>query len=169
MLSYHLISNPEILAELRKELETVMPDPNSPITWQQLERLPYLVSLLSSGCYGDLTAYRQQSSTKASESHRPSRHAFPESPQTKTSLTNNGPSLLAYVVSFYSLLHLTYPNGPCSSHRQTDALRADPSQHVLLLRPPRPDHLSLPGRIQSLTLDRRSSARRAAGEVPCPI
>lgn len=46
VLSYHLISNPGILAKLREELETVMPDLNTPIKWQQLERLPYLVSLL---------------------------------------------------------------------------------------------------------------------------
>jgi cytochrome P450 len=46
VLSYHLISNPSILAKLHKELETVMPDPNTPIRWQQLEQLPYLVSLL---------------------------------------------------------------------------------------------------------------------------
>jgi cytochrome P450 len=46
VLSYHLISNPAVLAKLQKELETVMPDPNTPVKWQQLERLPYLVSLL---------------------------------------------------------------------------------------------------------------------------
>jgi hypothetical protein len=47
VLSFHLVSNPDVLAKLRKELETVMPDPNTPITWQQLEQLPYLVSLLA--------------------------------------------------------------------------------------------------------------------------
>jgi cytochrome P450 len=47
VLSYYLISNPDVLEKLRKELETVMPDPNTPVKWQQLEQLPYLVSLLT--------------------------------------------------------------------------------------------------------------------------
>jgi len=48
VLSYHLISSPDVLKKLQKELETVMPDPYTPVKWQQLEQLPYLVSLLTS-------------------------------------------------------------------------------------------------------------------------
>lgn len=42
--SYHLLANPAILARLQAELATVMPEPNTPVTWAQLEQLPYLVS-----------------------------------------------------------------------------------------------------------------------------
>jgi cytochrome P450 len=55
ILSYHLISNPDIMAKLRQELDTVMPDLNTPIKWQQLEQLPYLVSLLIFCGQGPLT------------------------------------------------------------------------------------------------------------------
>ena len=40
---YHLIRNEDILAKLREELRSVMPTPESRPTWNQLERLPYLV------------------------------------------------------------------------------------------------------------------------------
>lgn len=42
--SYHLLANPAILARLQEELATVMPEPDTPVTWAQLEQLPYLVS-----------------------------------------------------------------------------------------------------------------------------
>lgn len=44
VLSYHLLSNPEVLKKLRAELVEVMPEPNSRASWQQLEQLPFLVS-----------------------------------------------------------------------------------------------------------------------------
>ncbi len=40
----HLLSNPDKLATFKKEIWSVMPEPTSPITWAQLEQLPYLVS-----------------------------------------------------------------------------------------------------------------------------
>ncbi len=45
VLSFHLLNNPEILKKLRAELVEVMPDPCSPVSWQQLEQLPFLVGL----------------------------------------------------------------------------------------------------------------------------
>jgi cytochrome P450 len=42
-LTYHLLSNPNVLKKLRDELETAMPDPNESPTLK-VETLPYLVS-----------------------------------------------------------------------------------------------------------------------------
>ncbi|KAF9769142.1 hypothetical protein IL306_013504 [Fusarium sp. DS 682] len=44
-LSFHLTENPNMLATLRKELETIMGDSNAPITVAKLEPLPYLVGV----------------------------------------------------------------------------------------------------------------------------
>jgi len=41
---FHLLSNPEALKTLKKELETAIPDPNTPPTSAQVENLPYFVS-----------------------------------------------------------------------------------------------------------------------------
>lgn len=41
--TFHLLSNPATLAQLRVELETAMPDPSMHLSWLQLEKLPYLV------------------------------------------------------------------------------------------------------------------------------
>jgi len=43
---YHLTVNSEKLARLRAELGEVMPDPHQPAKLQQLERLPYLTSVI---------------------------------------------------------------------------------------------------------------------------
>ena len=43
VLTFHILSNPEILGRLQKELQTVMPDADSKPGWAQLEKLPYLV------------------------------------------------------------------------------------------------------------------------------
>ncbi|KAF5973498.1 trichodiene oxygenase [Fusarium bulbicola] len=47
-LSFHLTENPGMLATLRKELETVMGEGDSPITVAKLEPLPYLTRMSSS-------------------------------------------------------------------------------------------------------------------------
>ena len=43
LISFHLLSNPAMLARLEAELKTAMPYPNKLPRWQELERLPYLV------------------------------------------------------------------------------------------------------------------------------
>ena len=45
VLSFHLLKNPEVLKRLRAELVEAMPDSSISISWQQLEQLPYLVSI----------------------------------------------------------------------------------------------------------------------------
>ncbi len=42
ILTYHLLKNPEILSELRKELDAAIPDPKVISKWQDLEKLEYL-------------------------------------------------------------------------------------------------------------------------------
>jgi hypothetical protein len=44
---YYLLSDSAMRAKLREELRSVMPTPQIRPTWNQLEQLPYLVSLLS--------------------------------------------------------------------------------------------------------------------------
>lgn len=44
ILTFHILTNPEILERLQKELQTVMPDTDSRPSWVQLEKLPYLVN-----------------------------------------------------------------------------------------------------------------------------
>ncbi len=43
VLTFHLLNNPEIVLELRAELDKVMPDPESSVSWQTLEQLPFMV------------------------------------------------------------------------------------------------------------------------------
>jgi cytochrome P450 len=43
LAAFHLTREPSMMLKLREELRQVMPTPNSPITWPQLESLPYLV------------------------------------------------------------------------------------------------------------------------------
>lgn len=40
---YHLTNNPDVLEKLRAELKIVMPTPDTPAKWSDLEQLPYLV------------------------------------------------------------------------------------------------------------------------------
>ncbi|EXJ70972.1 uncharacterized protein A1O5_05965 [Cladophialophora psammophila CBS 110553] len=40
--TFHLLNNPHTLAKLRAELESAMPDPTAPLSWSELEKLPYL-------------------------------------------------------------------------------------------------------------------------------
>jgi len=44
IMTFHLLNNPNILQKLKKELIHAMPDPVVPASWQELEKLPYLVS-----------------------------------------------------------------------------------------------------------------------------
>lgn len=46
VIAYHLISDTEMLERLQDELKTVMPRPDSKPKWNQLEQLPYFVSLI---------------------------------------------------------------------------------------------------------------------------
>ena len=48
-LTWHLTQNPEMLKTLREELRTVQPDPYTPATLQELEKLPYLTGVLYEG------------------------------------------------------------------------------------------------------------------------
>jgi cytochrome P450 len=40
--SFHIINNPSIFSRLRKELNEAIPDPSQPLSWTELEKLPYL-------------------------------------------------------------------------------------------------------------------------------
>jgi cytochrome P450 len=40
--AFHIINNPPTFARLRKELEAAIPDPSHPLSWTELEKLPYL-------------------------------------------------------------------------------------------------------------------------------
>ncbi|KAL8882352.1 MAG: hypothetical protein Q9198_000640 [Flavoplaca austrocitrina] len=45
-MTYHLITNPPILAKLRRELQSAQPDPLTPLPFQELEQLPWLTAVL---------------------------------------------------------------------------------------------------------------------------
>ncbi|KAI0467426.1 cytochrome P450 [Xylaria cf. heliscus] len=45
--SYHLFSNRPLLLRLRDELRTVMPTPDTDVSWSQLEQLPYLNAVVN--------------------------------------------------------------------------------------------------------------------------
>ena len=40
--AFHLLSNPPVLARLQEELSSAIPDPSAPLSWTDLEKLPYL-------------------------------------------------------------------------------------------------------------------------------
>lgn len=40
--TFHMTKNPAVLKKLRNELETALPNPKAPLSWTELERLPYL-------------------------------------------------------------------------------------------------------------------------------
>lgn len=44
--AYHVVNHPAIYKKLRTELKTAFPDPDSRLNFAELEKLPYLVSLL---------------------------------------------------------------------------------------------------------------------------
>lgn len=43
VITFYLLSNPNILQKLREELQTAMPDTSTPVTSKHWEQLPYLV------------------------------------------------------------------------------------------------------------------------------
>ncbi|KAL9627691.1 MAG: hypothetical protein Q9204_006397 [Flavoplaca sp. TL-2023a] len=45
-MTYHLITNPSILAKLRRELQSAQPDPLTPLPFQELEQLPWLTAVI---------------------------------------------------------------------------------------------------------------------------
>jgi len=47
--SYHLLRNPDVLAKLRVELESVMPNSTDVPSWTALEKLPYLGAVIKEG------------------------------------------------------------------------------------------------------------------------
>ena len=47
--SYHLLRNPDVLAKLRLELESVMPNSTDVPSWTALEKLPYLGAVIKEG------------------------------------------------------------------------------------------------------------------------
>ena len=49
ILTYHLLQNPKILSQLRKELDEAMPDPKVIADWQTLETLSYLNAVVKEG------------------------------------------------------------------------------------------------------------------------
>ncbi|KAL2425367.1 Cytochrome P450 monooxygenase sdnE [Exophiala dermatitidis] len=40
--TFHLLSNRDVLAKLKAELKNAIPDPSAPLSWVELEKLPYL-------------------------------------------------------------------------------------------------------------------------------
>lgn len=49
VITYHLLTKPEILVKLSKELNTVVKDPKNLPTWTDLEKLPYLGAVVQEG------------------------------------------------------------------------------------------------------------------------
>ncbi|KAH8671569.1 cytochrome P450 [Xylariales sp. PMI_506] len=49
VITYHLLTKPEIRAKLARELNAAVPDPRSLPTWTTLEKLPYLGAVLQEG------------------------------------------------------------------------------------------------------------------------
>ena len=45
VITYHVLQDKKILVKLQEELRSVMPNVESKAKWNQLEQLPYLVSL----------------------------------------------------------------------------------------------------------------------------
>lgn len=54
-ISFHLLDNPTILKQLQAELQKAMPDPNSPLRWQELEKLAFLVRPKAAHVFATLT------------------------------------------------------------------------------------------------------------------
>ena len=49
VITFHLLSNPRILHNLRQELEGAIPDHNKPVPVEKLEALPYLTACINEG------------------------------------------------------------------------------------------------------------------------
>lgn len=69
--TYHILANKEILEKLRSELNAAFPDPNIVPETKQMEKLPYLVSLVKSfKRSGANSCLRWLSSRNRFESHK---------------------------------------------------------------------------------------------------
>ena len=49
LASFHILDNPDILRRLREELKLAIPNPDSPPSLPELERLPYLTAVIEEG------------------------------------------------------------------------------------------------------------------------
>ncbi|KAJ4343180.1 hypothetical protein N0V87_000402 [Didymella glomerata] len=49
VITYHLLTKPELLTKLRSELQTVVQDPKQLPSWTELEHLPYLGAVIQEG------------------------------------------------------------------------------------------------------------------------
>jgi len=49
VIAFHLLANPTLLKQLKEELKSVHPNPNSRPSLQELERLPFLTGVLKEG------------------------------------------------------------------------------------------------------------------------
>ena len=49
VMTYHLLTKPELLAKLTRELETIVRDPKKLPLWSDLEKLPYLGAVIQEG------------------------------------------------------------------------------------------------------------------------
>lgn len=49
VITYHILANPHVLAALRTELITALPDPTLPPTLQKVEQLPWLSAVINEG------------------------------------------------------------------------------------------------------------------------
>lgn len=49
MSAYHVVTNPEIYAALKKELQEAFPDPSADLDYVTLEKLPYLTGVVKEG------------------------------------------------------------------------------------------------------------------------
>lgn len=47
--TFHLLNNPPTLAKLRAELTAALPDASAPLSWTELEKLPYLTGCVREG------------------------------------------------------------------------------------------------------------------------
>ena len=66
--TFHLLSNPAILHQLRKELIAAIPDPSQPVPLATLEQLPYLTACIQEGLrlsYGVCSRLARVSPTEA--------------------------------------------------------------------------------------------------------
>ncbi|RAH69896.1 putative cytochrome P450 oxygenase [Aspergillus aculeatinus CBS 121060] len=57
---FHVLNDPAILSKLRSELKQIMPTPHHPVTWRQLEKLPYLTAVIHEALRFSGIVMRQQ-------------------------------------------------------------------------------------------------------------
>ncbi|PYI35364.1 cytochrome P450 [Aspergillus indologenus CBS 114.80] len=57
---FHILNDPAVLSKLRTELKQIMPTPHHPVTWRQLEKLPYLTAVIHEALRFSGIVMRQQ-------------------------------------------------------------------------------------------------------------